>query len=40
MTRLNFLIRFFTEYPEIEIVQIQYNYMDMENPTIESRKNI
>ena len=38
MTRLNFFDKIFTEYPEIEIVQIQYNYMDMENPTIESRK--
>ncbi len=27
-----------TEYPEIEIVQIQLNYIDFEDPTIEGRK--
>ena len=27
-----------TEHPEIEIVQIQFNYVDYEDPTIESRK--
>ena len=32
--KAEFLDKIFTEYPEIEIVQIQYNYMDMENPTI------
>ena len=27
-----------TEYPEIEIVQIQFNYVDFENPTVQSRQ--
>lgn len=27
-----------TEYPEIEVVQIQFNYLDYEDPAIESRK--
>ncbi len=27
-----------TEYPQIEIVQIQFNYVDYENPSVESRK--
>lgn len=27
-----------TEYPEIEVVQIQFNYVDYEDPAIESRK--
>ena len=27
-----------TEYPEIEIVQIQFNYVDYENPTVQSRQ--
>ncbi len=26
------------EYPQIEVVQIQYNYLDLEDPAIESRK--
>ena len=26
------------EYPEIEIVQIQFNYLDYEDPSVESRK--
>lgn len=26
-----------TEYPEIEIVQIQFNYLDFENPNVQSR---
>ena len=26
-----------TEYPEIEIVQIQFNYLDYENPNVQSR---
>lgn len=26
------------EYPEIEIVQIQFNYVDYENPTVQSRQ--
>ncbi len=27
-----------TEYPQIEVVQIQFNYMDYEDPSVESRK--
>lgn len=27
-----------TEYPQIEMVQIQFNYVDYENPAVESRK--
>ncbi|MDO5425921.1 MAG: aldo/keto reductase [Eubacteriales bacterium] len=27
-----------TEYPEIEVVQIQYNYVDYDDPAVESRK--
>ena len=27
-----------TEYPEIEVVQLQFNYVDYEDPAIESRK--
>lgn len=27
-----------TEYPEIEVVQIQFNYLDFEDPAVESRK--
>lgn len=27
-----------TEYPQIEVVQIQFNYVDFEDPAIESRK--
>jgi len=27
-----------TEYPQIETVQLQFNYLDYENPTVESRK--
>ena len=26
-----------TEHPELEIVQIQYNYLDLENPDVQSR---
>lgn len=36
--KADFLDKILTEYPEIEVVQIQYNYMDMDNPIIESRK--
>ena len=32
------LDRILTEYPQIEAVQIQFNYMDYEDPAIESRK--
>ena len=31
------LDRILTEYPEIEIVQIQFNYLDYENPGVEGR---
>ena len=27
-----------TEHPEVEIVQIQFNYMDLKNPSVESEK--
>ncbi len=27
-----------TEYPQIEVVQIQFNYVDYDNPAVESRK--
>ncbi len=27
-----------TEYPQIEVVQIQFNYLDYEDPSVESRK--
>lgn len=33
-----FLDRFLTEHPEMEFVQIQFNYVDYEDPKIESRK--
>ncbi len=32
------LDRILTEYPAIEVVQIQFNYVDYDNPGIESRK--
>ncbi len=32
------LDRILTEYPQIEIVQIQFNYLDYEDPSIEGRK--
>ena len=27
-----------TEYPQIEVVQIQFNYLDYEDPAVQSRK--
>ena len=33
-----FLDRFLTEHPEMEFVQIQFNYADYEDPNVESRK--
>ncbi len=33
-----FLDRILTEHPEIEIVQLQFNYADFEDPKIQSRK--
>ena len=32
------LDRILTEYPEIEAVQMQFNYVDYEDPSVESRK--
>ncbi len=32
------LDRILTEYPEIEVVQIQFNYLDYEDPSVEGRK--
>ena len=32
------LDRILTEYPQIEAVQMQFNYLDYEDPTVESRK--
>ncbi len=32
------LDKILTEYPQIEMVQIQFNYLDYESPTVESRK--
>lgn len=32
------LDKILSEHPEIEVVQIQLNYLDMDNPSIESRK--
>lgn len=31
------LERILTDYPEIEVVQIQFNYLDFENPVVQSR---
>ena len=33
-----FLDRFLTDHPEMEFVQIQFNYADYEDPNVESRK--
>ena len=32
------LDRILTEYPQMEVVQIQFNYVDYEDPSVESRK--
>ena len=32
------LERILTEYPQVEVVQIQFNYLDYEDPAVESRK--
>ena len=32
-----FLDRILTDYPEIEVVQIQFNYLDYENPSVKSK---
>ena len=34
----DFLDRFLTHHPEMEFVQIQFNYADYEDPKVESRK--
>ncbi len=36
--RASFLDQILTEYPEVEVVQIQFNYVDYEDVAIESRK--
>ena len=36
--RAEVLDRILTEYPQIEAVQIQFNYVDYEDPAVESRK--
>ena len=32
------LDKILTEYPQVEVVQIQFNYVDYEDPSVESRK--
>ncbi|MFV0519648.1 MAG: aldo/keto reductase [Lachnospirales bacterium] len=36
--KASFLEKILIEYPEIEVVQIQLNYLDYEDPTVEGRK--
>ncbi len=36
--RAEVLEQILTDYPEIEVVQIQFNYMDYEDPAVQSRK--
>ena len=31
------LDRILTEYPEVEVVQIQFNYLDYDDPAVQSR---
>ena len=33
-----FLKQILTEYPQIEVVQLQFNYLDYDDPTVQSRK--
>lgn len=33
-----FLEKVLQEHPEVEVVQLQFNYLDMENPDVESRR--
>lgn len=33
-----FLKQILTEYPQIEVVQLQFNYLDYDEPTVQSRK--
>lgn len=34
----DYLEQILTEYPQIEVVQLQFNYLDYEDPTVQSRK--
>ncbi len=36
--KADFLEKILTDYPQIEVVQIQLNYVDFEDPAVESRK--
>ena len=36
--RAEILEQILTEYPQIEVVQIQFNYLDYDDPAVESRK--
>lgn len=36
--RAEILEQILTEYPQVEVVQIQFNYLDYEDPAVESRK--
>ncbi len=36
--RAEILAQILTEYPQIEVVQIQFNYLDYDDPAVESRK--
>ncbi len=36
--KANVLEQILTEYPQIEVVQIQFNYVDYDDPSVESRK--
>ena len=36
--RADVLERILTEYPQIEVVQIQFNYLDYDDPAVQSRK--
>ena len=36
--RAEVLEQILTEYPQIEVVQIQFNYVDYDDPAVESRK--
>lgn len=36
--KADILEQILTEYPQIEVVQIQFNYVDYDDPAVESRK--
>lgn len=36
--RADVLEKILTEYPQIEVVQIQFNYLDYDDPAVQSRK--